>query len=124
MKSGRTGFTLIELLIVIGVIGVIAGVALPNLQKAREKSMQTACFRNTSQLTEFALVYMTDHPGEEIGKSGDSDFEKLKPYISTGILPTCPRGGKYNFALKTVGGQEDLKVECAIHGCASGSWGG
>ena len=50
MKHHRTAFTLIELLIVVGVIGLLVGLLLPALSKAREAAKQTTCASNLRQI--------------------------------------------------------------------------
>lgn len=57
----QKAFTLIELLVVIAIIGILAGLLLPVVSKARERSRQTNCENNLHQFSVAVEIYRDDH---------------------------------------------------------------
>ena len=63
MNREKHGFTLIELLVVIAIIGVLAGLLLPALTKARENARKVECASNLKQIGLVIHSFADDNDG-------------------------------------------------------------
>ena len=57
----NNGFTLIELLVVIAIIGILAGILLPVLSRARESARKTQCMSNVKQIGMGLIMYANEN---------------------------------------------------------------
>ncbi|MCU0689292.1 MAG: prepilin-type N-terminal cleavage/methylation domain-containing protein [Phycisphaerales bacterium] len=58
------GFTLVELLVTVGIIGLLIGILLPVLGRARQASRASACLSQTRQVITAVATFTTDNKGK------------------------------------------------------------
>src|SRR5690242_18308538 len=92
-KISKRGFTLIELLVVIAIIAILAGMLLPALARAKDKSWAAKCISNFRQIGLATVMYGNDN-NDSLPMSahqGASFIGVLRPYLSGTNMWRCPR---------------------------------
>ena len=101
MNRSRTGagFTLVEMLVVIGVIGILAGLLVPVLNNAREVARETRCIANLKAMGTGVVLYVQayDNYLPACGPSSDDTlgtykvwYRALLPYTENWLVYACP----------------------------------
>ena|SRR2546421_11167726 len=98
--SGAGGFTLVEIMIVIAILGLLAGIAIPNFLRARTVARANTCINHLRQIDaaiqEWAL---------ETKKADQQQvlYSDISSYLKGSVI--CPAGGtsfKDSYAITTV----------------------
>ena len=94
----KQGFTLIELLVVISIIGLLIGILLPSLSRAREQAKVTVVNAELRQVGIALEVYFEDNrkfpPTQEdcsSSKLTDHLYQLPKALVTGGYLPSMPK---------------------------------
>jgi len=84
-RGRKAAFTLVELLIVVAILAILAGMLLPVLSNAREKSKAARCHSNLHLLAYAGLMYAEDNRETFVGFwSGIDRKMLLYPYTHSG----------------------------------------
>ena len=73
----RGAFTLVELLVVIGIIGIIASMLLPAINKAKAKTRTTSCIGNLRQIGMAIELYRQDGKHGQFPPSSVVDVDQI-----------------------------------------------
>ena len=99
MKTTTAGFTLVEIMTVVGIVGLLAVIALPSFLKTRTMSQTKACLNNLrimdSAKEQAAMANMWGS-GRTV-QSGTAQETIVLEYLKGGKLAACPAGGTYSW---------------------------
>ena len=104
-KLGANSFTLVELLVVISIIGLLAGLAVPAIQGGLDKAKQQVDVSNIRQCGMIAFSYANDNEGNYSGTNTNSISSTIffTNLVSLGLLNSTKilAGNGYTAALAT-----------------------
>jgi prepilin-type N-terminal cleavage/methylation domain-containing protein len=87
-RHSKAAFTLVELMIVVAVIGLLAGIAVPSIVRARTQSQTNACINNLRQIDDASQEWALDNH-----QAADATvlFTDIQSYLKRAVI--CPSAG-------------------------------
>lgn len=106
----QTGFTLVELVIVIAVLGILAGLAIPYFMEAREEAAKKECLANRTQIMRmFHAQQASNYNGTLVGFLAEVVKEPNdNKYFN--FVPKCADNGTYSVSNGSIAEHNEANV--------------
>ena len=114
--SQRKALTLVELLVTVAIMGLLLGIAVPNVMTARGAAQENACQGNMVMI-EAAIEQWALDTNQASGIDIAANQANWDDYLRNGSLPACPSAGVYAYnGNGTAGTLGNYKITCGTHG--------
>ena len=109
-SNNQEGFTLVELVVVIGIIGILAAIAVPNFLAYRQKGYDSSAISDAKNAFTAAQSYFTAYPNKTLSTAAELNSYGYVP--STNVTVTVS-GTQSNMVIKSshVGGTKTYTVD-------------
>jgi prepilin-type N-terminal cleavage/methylation domain-containing protein len=108
LPRSRAGFSLLEIMIVVGVVALLAVLAVPNAMKSRLNASRQICISTLRQIESAKEQWAIENKKTASDTPMDADLFGLDKYLK--FKPRCPEGGTY-----TIGSNSQRPI-CNIAG--------
>jgi len=109
--SKRRAFTLAEILLVVGIVAILAAIAVPGFMAYRKTAHAKACADNIH------MIRSACYANQVLTGRMETDLSKLVGDAGKGFLkwvPQCPVGGSYSIEYDA--SSEVLTISCSMDG--------
>ncbi len=91
MKAGKHAFTLLEIMIVVMIIGLLAGLAIPSIRKASDHAKEKSCIGNLRVIQGAVTMYATEYNKGSTDSITGTEWSSILNFIDDST-PSCPQG--------------------------------
>lgn len=120
--SKRSGFTLIEIILVVVIIGILAGIAIPKLGGKSEKAMVAQAQANITALSMAIQEYEIMNGDYPASLDALLDESKGGPYMEKKSIPTDPWGNPYQYAAPGSHNTHTFDISCTHNDIVVNNW--
>ena len=101
------GFTLVEILIVVAIMGLLLGLAVPAFLKSRTQARKQVCIDTLAQIESAKQLWGLDKAKKNGDLVTEADIVGPNSYIK--VSPKCPAGGTYDYT--TIGANATCNMD-------------
>lgn len=120
--SKRSGFTLIEIILVVVIIGILAGIAIPKLGGKSEKAMIAQAQANITALSMAIQEYEIMNGDYPSSLEGLLDESKGGPFMEKKVIPVDPWGNPYQYAAPGSHNTHTFDLSCTHNDIVVNNW--